>query len=461
MSVFILCLLVVLHVHIGPGAYASESFSTHSAQKNYEYTNGKWFDGNSFQDTTFYVKHGLLTKTRPPHVDDVINLEGQFVLPPFGEAHTHNVEGPWNIDQTIQTYLRHGVFYVKNLNNIREFSEQIQNKINIPQSIDVAFAHAGLTSPNNHPINLYENVLRLHRYEAIIGKKKQGWFNNRAYFVIDSHQDIEQTWSKIISGKPDFLKIYVGHASNFDTSFDSAQSHFHRGLHDHLIAPIVTRAHTSGLRVSAHVETAKDFRHAVQSGVDEIAHTPGWYITTVNLAQKTVLQKQDAKLAFQHNVTVVSTTVAGAFPPAGHQQLQDHVSPHAHEPNARAEHQETHRQQIQQTAQKIQRDNLQLLYEQGVKIAIGSDHAETSLAEALHLHNLKVFDSLTLLKLWCENTAEAIFPDRKIGKLREGYEASFIVLHGNPIHDFRQVRHITLRITQGIPLLIEQPSHAH
>ena len=116
---------------------------------------------------------------------------------------------------------------------------------------------------------------------------------------------------------------------------------------------------------------------------------------------------------------------------------------------------------IQRTAQTIQRDNLQLLHRHGVNIAIGSDHAETSLAEALHLQDLGVFHNRTLLKLWCENTADAIFPGRKIGKLQEGYEASFLVLAGDPIRDFQQVRQITLRVKQGVPLSIEPHVHAH
>ncbi|GJL49901.1 MAG: hypothetical protein NPIRA01_11280 [Nitrospirales bacterium] len=458
MPVFVLSVMIALSIHATPQGYASNSSSTETLPKVYAFTNGKWFDGRTFQDTIFYVKNGFLTKTRPPVVDETINLKGQFVLPPFGEAHTHNVEGPWNIDQTIQTYLRHGVFYVKNLNNIREFAEQIQNKINNPQSIDVAFAHAGITSSDGHPIRLYEEVLRLHRYEPIIGKKTPGWFNNRGYFVIDSRQDLDRTWPKIVAGKPDFLKIYIGQISPVAPHAHAPQARFHRGLYANLIAPIVRRAHKNGLRVSAHVETAADFRQAVQSGVNEIAHTPGWYIPTVEQASETILQKHDADLALQHNVTVVSTTVASLISPS--EQHQSDADPHAHSSESQTDHHNTHAQHIQQAAEKIQRDNLQLLHQRGVKVAIGSDHAETSRAEALHLHNLEIFDNLTLLKLWCENTAATIFPHRKIGKLTEGYEANFIVLQGDPIQDFEQIRHITLRVKHGKPLFITDP-HAH
>jgi imidazolonepropionase-like amidohydrolase len=45
-----------------------------------------------------------------------------------------------------------------------------------------------------------------------------------------------------------------------------------------------------------------------------------------------------------------------------------------------------------------------------------------------------------------------IFPNRKIGELKEGYEASFLVLEGNPMEDFSKVKKIRMRVKQGVPL---------
>ncbi|HEY6403042.1 MAG TPA: hypothetical protein VI479_16605, partial [Blastocatellia bacterium] len=61
----------------------------------------------------------------------------------------------------------------------------------------------------------------------------------------------------------------------------------------------------------------------------------------------------------------------------------------------------------------------------------------------------KALDTLTLLKMWCEATSQAIFPRRKIGRLAEGYEASFVLLDGNPLQDFEQVKAIRMRLKQG------------
>jgi imidazolonepropionase-like amidohydrolase len=46
----------------------------------------------------------------------------------------------------------------------------------------------------------------------------------------------------------------------------------------------------------------------------------------------------------------------------------------------------------------------------------------------------------------------AIFPKRKIGLLREGYEASFLALEGNPIEDLRNLQRIKVRFKQGVLL---------
>jgi imidazolonepropionase-like amidohydrolase len=88
-----------------------------------------------------------------------------------------------------------------------------------------------------------------------------------------------------------------------------------------------------------------------------------------------------------------------------------------------------------------------------VRIAIGGDSfRQTSQPEALSLKRLGVFDNLTLLKMWCENTAWTIFPKRRIGYLREGFEASLLALAGNPLADFNNVQKIQLRVKQGASL---------
>jgi imidazolonepropionase-like amidohydrolase len=103
-----------------------------------------------------------------------------------------------------------------------------------------------------------------------------------------------------------------------------------------------------------------------------------------------------------------------------------------------------------QKAEKVFVRNLQLLKKHQVQIAIGSDsYPQTSAPEALYVYGLKVFDNLELLKMWCETTPATIFPRRKIGYLKNGYEASFLVLAGNPLQDFLNTQKIEMRVKQG------------
>jgi hypothetical protein len=419
--------------------------------KNYVFLHGQWFDGKDFHQATWYSVQGRLTRMAPAGAVDTVDLAGAFVVPPFGEAHNHNVEGEWNVQAVSDRYLKDGVFYVKNPNDVRDFAVTIRNLVNHPHAIDAVFAHAGLTGTGGHPIALYEDILRVHRYKPVIGHRETGWFQNRAYVVVDSEEDVEEKWALITSGNPDFLKAYLVHSEDFVPHQLDETLKGRTGLNPALLPKIVRKAHAVGLPVTVHVESASDFRTAVQAGVDEIAHVPGWLIENELDAQLARLTEEDALLAAEKGIVVVTTTVAGeAMPgtasahPHGHKP--DHATPgttldsHTSDPDLRA------------LSRDVLRANITLLHRHGVKLAIGSDHAETSLAEVMNLRTLLPFDNLTRLKLWCEATPAAMFPGRKIARFEEGYEASFLALAGNPLKDFNQVQAIRLRFKQGVSL---------
>ena len=447
----LLCLVCLLAGCAGGMGLSSSSKASHqtgpSGSDSYAFTNGRWFDGQGFQAATWYSVQGRLTRTPPQGRVETVDLSGLFVVPPFGEAHNHNVEGPWNVQAVAERYLKDGVFYVKNPNNVRDFALQIRSVVNQPTSIDAIFAHAGLTGRGGHPIALYEDILRVSRYEPVIGTVERGWFENRSYIVLDTDADVETKWPVITRGRPDFLKVYLVHSEDDGRAADAQPVHHRLGLHPALVPGIVARAHAAGLPVTAHVETAADFRHAVRAGVDELAHVPGWLLQGPEDADRARLTEDDARLAAARHVRVVTTAVAGQAMPSldGHHQHGQHAG-QAAGPNV------SHGSSAIKPASNVLRDNLELLQRAGVTVLIGSDHAETSLAEVLHLRTLHLFDNRTLLKMWCEATPAAIFPGRHIAKFAEGYEASFLALGGNPIEDFEQVRAIRRRFKQGVSL---------
>lgn len=443
----LVCLLVWALVALASGCAGGLSAPATSQTTVYAFVNGRWFDGEGFQPDTWYSVQGRLTRQAPPAPVQTVDLSGLYMVPPFGEAHNHNVEGPWNVREVARRYLQDGVFYVKNPNDVRDFALQIRPNVNVPTSIDATFAHAGLTGRGGHPVALYEDVLRVARYEPVVGPIERGWFENRSYVVVDTEAEVESKWPVIMSGRPDFLKLYLVHSEDDDGSVEVRPGHHRQGLHPALVPGIVARAHAAGLQVTAHVETAADFRHAVRAGVDELAHVPGWLLQGPEDAEHARLTEEDARLAAAQQVRVVTTSVAGQAMPSlgGHHQ---HGQQAGHGPWPEAKHHSSPADPVSH----VLRDNLLLLQRAGVSLLIGSDHAETSLAEVLHLRSLQLFDDRTLLKMWCESTPAVIFPNRRIAKFAEGYEASFLALAGNPLEDFDQVRAIRRRFKQGVPL---------
>lgn len=60
-----------------------------------EFRNASWYDGSGFTPGVRYSVAGRLTRERPARVDRTVDLEGGFVLPAYGDAHTHHFDGPF------------------------------------------------------------------------------------------------------------------------------------------------------------------------------------------------------------------------------------------------------------------------------------------------------------------------------------------------------------------------------
>jgi len=418
----ILATLTVLTSLSGSKLPISKAAREHS----YEFANGRRFDGKKFVQGTFYVINSTLTFRKPDHVDRTIDLTGKYVIPPFGEAHNHNLV--WSdeagFSRLKNKYLADGIFYVKNPTNLPRTRAPLVGRINIPSSVDAVFSNGGLTASGGHPVEI------VNPNRGFTEADGEGAF----YWVIDDMADLDRKWEMVLSQKPDFIKTTLVYSEEYEKRKDDEKFFGRRrGLNPALLPEIVRRAHAARLRVSVHLDTAADFHNALMAGADEMAHMPGCAADEKVGLSRYEISEADARLAAKRRVVVVTTLgemIDGLYGKDGallpeRKGLYDMV-----------------------------RHNLQILHKYGVPIAVGSDqYGETSAPEALRLYKLKAFDNLTLLKMWCEETAATIFPQRKIGHLKEGYEASFLALGGDPLQDFNNVRKIEMRVKQGELLL--------
>lgn len=387
------------------------------------YINGQWFDGHGFVERTVYVSDDLISFTPPEQIDSTHDLAGAFVVPPFGEAHNHDLTTDFEPRERINEYLQDGVFYAKMQSAFSRGFDKLAPHFNNPESLDVKFAFAPVTGPGGHPIRIREMFFDRGYYEGIFDSKDE--IPGIGYTEVEDREELVRKWPDLIRQKPDFIKVMLSHSEEYDLRKDDEEYFGHKGIDPELMPELVELAHAEGLSVTAHIDTAADFHYAVSAGVDEIAHLPG-------TDEREVIRSKDASIAAEKDVAVITTVslttkIKKDFPSYYEEIMKQHA------------------------------DNLQRLEDAGVRILVGSDmpYRDTSVGEAFLLYELGIFTAEELLKMWCETTPRSIFPGRKIGRLEEGFEASFLVLGGDPIEDFDHVRNISLRVKQGRPLVLE------
>ncbi len=386
------------------------------------FVNAVWWDGKAFRKGDRYVRDGQFVA--PVRNARTVDLAGGWVVPPFGEAHNHNLDFPTMVRGVSDQYLANGVFYVKNPNSRYAFTPQARPLLNRQDTVDAVFSMGGITAEGGHPIRLYGFLSRFS------GPPQPGeGFEGDAFHLVRTEADIDPVLDRLKGQGAEFIKTYLLHSEQYETRRNDAKFYGLKGLDPALYPRVVAAAHRRGLKVSVHIETAADFRTAVAAGVDEINHLPGYVWEAGETAEVYRLSEADARAAARAGVVVVTTTVVTEGMPL--------------KPERKAE------------IQALQVANLKTLHAAGVRLAIGSDnYMVTSRAEAEHLIRLGAFDGPTVLGLWIDTAPTAIFPGRRIGCLVVGCEADFLVLGGDPLKDFAATGRITGAWKDGAPLTL-------
>jgi len=398
------------------------------------FVNGHWFNGQSFHDDDFYSNVGTLTHT-PCRKSLLVDLKGGYVVPPYGDAHEHNFDNLQRAQAQGKLYLRDGVFYAQGMTDVSTGAEAVKQakRVNTPSTVDATFAHGGLTGYNGHPKEVYESIPLGFFYPATAEQKdKVVHATNRsglAYWEMETPAELDQLWPRILASHPDLIKVYLVNSEEWKPA-SSSDTRLGLGLNPALVPLITTKAHAAGLKVAAHVDSATDAAIAIRGGVDELGHLPGYGLSAKGNPATVRLPDELIQEAKQRHIKVQAT--AGI-------DVDERTS--AADLKAR---------------QASQIDNLTRLKKAHVPILIGSDHyGQDSVHEMDYLQSLGVWTNLELLRMACITTPQAIFPKRKLGELRPGYEASFLVLSGNPLTNWQQTHAIVDRWKQGKHIVAE------
>ncbi len=395
----------------------------------YRFDNGLWFDGENFAPRTAYIVDGALQFfDKETGARNVIDLGGGHVVPPYCEGHNHNFGGGADqaeFEQTVRAYLEDGVFYAMMPGSFALYREMIADKINNPKSVDVAFANNAITGSGGHPVRLRESLME--RYGSYPEFTKET-MPDKGYFVADTLAQLKDKWPLVLAERPDFIKVALLFSEEYEARKDDPRFYGERGLDPALLPPLIQMAHDAGLRVAVHIESDADTATALRAGADIIAHTPS-NDSAARISDETIALAKETGAALVTTFSVVERYKARS--PEQYPLMLE-----------------------------AQRDNLVRLHKAGVNLVVGSDNVQdTSRGEVEHLASLAALDSRTILRMWTENCARTVFPERKVGKLADGYEASFLVLDGDPIADLGATSRIKLRVKDGEVLELE-PSTA-
>ena len=417
-------------------------FSSSIFGQSYQFNNGNWLIDKDFKSKTVFTINGKFTFIKPIRVDSVIDLSGKYCIPPFGDAHTHNLDGGYNLKEMVLNYLKDGVFYVQVLGNNGEGSQISRPALKKAKKIDVTYANGLLTSTYGHGFFPYEPLAMgiyapylQRRYEDSI--KKSRIVENKAYYFLDSKKDVDDKWELIMKYKPDHIKICLNDCKNYieKRKVERADDN---GLSEEVAAYVVQKSHSLGLRVFAHIETADDARICAKIGVDVLAHLPGYYWDGRDeTKEKYCMTKHDIKLFKKSGITIIPTVNI------------DGTTKYDSEGKA------TKNYTYFLNAVNYKKEMLNAMYKAKIPIALGGDYfGKTVEPEIDTLIKHKYFSNLRLIELYSKSTPKSIFPKRQIGEIRESYEASFLVLDQNPILNIEAIKQIRFRIKQGLFLKI-------
>lgn len=378
---------------------------------------GHWLQQGQFVAQTWYEVDGKLTQQAPAVIDNTVDLKGGYVVPPFAEAHNHNLQNPWLVQNFHQRYLKDGILYgLMMCGDHSNYTKTMQALAALPMSIDMV--GACISSSDGHPLRLAVQA------EPGQPELKPADVYDRSYIVVDRAADIKAKWPLYKDNHANWVKIVLVHSEQ--PSRRGNKEYFGiNGLAPEVVKPLVEFLHQQGVRVTAHVESAADFAVAVEAGVDLIAHLPGYQWWQGYAPELYRLSDQSIALAAKKNIAVIATAGVSAM---FYQKQLDKL------PAVKA----------------LQRDNLMRLKQAKVKVLIGSDRFDANvMSEVDYLHQMGLYSNAELLQMFVSDTPRFLFPQRAIGAFAQGYEANLLVLQGNPLTDWQALRRIQLKMWQG------------
>ena len=373
--------------------------------------NGYLFKNGTWKKTNFYFDKDSLTFSEHVSIIDTIDVKGKYITPGFVEGHTHNLDRSYQ-HNLVNQYLSEGIMVVRNMTSKSKGVKAFRKHIDTVPSPRILYSNWGFTSTLGHPFTAYEPYILGFYTPKKIKENAKELMNSRkdlfnSYAFVDSISQLKEIWPKFLKTNPDFVKIYYFNEKGIETRKMGTY-----GLKYEVAKAIIDSAHAYDLEVHAHIGNTQEFEKMLDAGVDGFAHTPGfsWEGDSTNLSEYYLTDKM-LKKAAERDVILNPTALINYVKNNNDSILLKKVA-------------------------ALQTDMIKRYRKFGGTIVPGADWFNQTSQPMLDYYAEYIdLPANEIVSIFTEEATEAILPDVKTGKLKDGYEASFLIFDKKPFEN--------------------------
>ena len=380
--------------------------------------NAKWWMGGSFETGERTIRDGRFVAPGGP-VEQEIDLEGAFVIPPLGDAHVHMFHAADYIDQTAGLLSSDGILTAWELGGWASEVASVRSALKDTPMRHVGLAGPAFTAPGAHAIPYTEaqaqelNWWSLPEEEKLAVRYSRTVANERYYDVADPAA-VDAVWQDYLSLRPDLVKVIIFGSADGTREDPTA-------LDKPTVLHIGELARAASLRLIAHVQTPEDAELAIDAGAAVLAHAPLSHsaVATVPGALLDRLAREDVAVI----PTFFRKLAMEPYTPEEYRMSPERVA------EVRASH----------------RDRLNMMHAAGVRLALGSDLGRTTaLDELVYWHEVGALDPDLLLDIAVLDTPALILGRQGQNCVQLACTADFLVTKDDPRNDFSVIENARL-----------------
>lgn len=425
------------------------------------YTNARIFigDGNVIENGAVLIRHGKIERVFAQMPADTarlnataIDISGKTLMPGLIDMHVHlgapggvykdprAYTDPNATRRRLAAYLYSGIVAVRSTGDWLDQSLKLRSSIESGEYLGAELKACGplFTAPGGHPteiLNAMPTAMRASGQQQFVRLPKSP---DEARQQVDALKEagVDCTKSVLEDGS-----TITGHFNHLDPAIYKA---------------VIEESRKEGLLAATHTGDAADVLEAAQAGSNTIEHGSA----RDEIPVSTLAELKTKNIAYDPTISVIEAIVDGRTGDA-------HVLSRALlRQTAPAELLAATKEQIEKHGDPSKRAGLQSLLANANRNLLHAYNAGVPLIAGSDAGNMPVIHGPTIqheLQLWVEagipasaalqaatrNAARALGMGNRLGMVAPGYDASLIVIDGDPVSDISALDHVSSVLFKG------------